>query len=58
MDRPKCWLLSGEVRLQRGISENEAVRGVEVEVEVEGSGAFNIVLYGEALLSGPTLCPF
>lgn len=56
MDRPKCWLLSGEVRLQRGISENEAVRGVEVEAE--GSGAFNIVLYGEALLSGPTLCPF
>lgn len=43
-------------RTRRRISANEAVRGVEVEVE--GSGAFNIVLYGEALLSGATLCPF
>ena len=46
MDRPKCWLLSGEAGLERGISENEAVRGVEVE----GRGAFNIVLYGKALI--------
>lgn len=33
-------------RTRKGISENESGFGVEVD----GSGAFNIVLYGEALI--------